>query len=124
MSRPTAERFQELVAAIAGDGYAEILLNAAGPTQSYWIEVLHKEPRIWLLTLLELPLEQGERLLRNVSIERTQYGFDVVYFETGEPVVLAGDFRGLEAAIGAALDYVAAPAWHADAQHAHDACAV
>lgn len=124
MTRPSAESFARTVTNVAA--YPVGIDTAFGLGSAF---VLAWRPErtsaTWVFTLAEAVGEDFEVVhLGTVAVVPTpghSFGFDVI---SGDgTVVLAGDFRNLEAAIGFALDEVCAPEWRTS-QSAPDPLAV
>lgn len=115
-TRPAADRFAVTVNNIATmrvgennfqSGAAHIWVHRV--TGHYWIiSLLHNDSGMTL----------GAVVVRWHAAEARYLVIDV------ERTVQIGDARGSRCALGQALDYVAAPAWFAGAQHEHDAFSV
>lgn len=84
------------------------------------IEVIRPREGYWMISAIEVVEDYSEiRRLRTVAVVPSEYrNFDVV---AGSGGLIHGEFRGIEAAIGLALERAGAAAL-ADRQHEHDAC--
>jgi hypothetical protein len=123
MARPNAETFARTVTNVAryevgidtafGLGSAMVLAWRPAGTSGTWV-----------FTRAEVEGDFEVVHLGTVAVVPTPgpyFTFDVISGDGS--VVLAGDFKNVEAAIGFAFDEVCAPTWRAS-QHEHDALAV
>ncbi|MFD9964901.1 hypothetical protein [Amycolatopsis sp. NPDC058986] len=138
MPRPTTDQVQALATFIADYLGPKVLIRpepadptAPGPAPRWWIEIRHTELAIWVIALMsEIPGHAEMRSVRAVVVQNSDhpvfddYLFQVVRIDGEEAEFLPGDHDTAEAAITAALDYVTAPMWRPEAQHAHDPFAV
>lgn len=116
MTRIAAESFARTVANMAAYPVGVETSFGAG---SAHVEVWRPLAGTWVLSLIEVSEDMAEvARLRTVAIvPSATRTFDVI---SGDGSVTLGEFRGIEAALGHALDYVAAPAWFAGAQSEPD----
>lgn len=122
-ARFTATTFAAVVSHIANHTAAMWALVLGGGA---WVEIRRPRPQArWILSLQLPPSERTSGPQRAVIVTLDEMlRFEIVSAEENEPVTLAGGFRKVEAALGFALDYVAAPVWHQGAQAEPDATAV
>lgn len=118
MTRPAAASFARTVTNIAN--YPEGLETHFGLGTAF-IETWRPAADTWVFTLVEVDDDFEMTQHGTVSIVPAEHtGYEVL---TGDGTVMLADFRGIEAAIGFALDEVAAPEWR-KAIHLHDPVAV
>jgi hypothetical protein len=118
-TKTSAQRFAQTVRNIAE--------YAPGTDTSFGIGAAHVEAWLpaagtWVLRLVELGDDFEVRVLKTVAVVAAEWNRWDVQVGDGS-LILADGFRGIEAALGFALDAVTSPVWAAGVQDQHDAFA-